>query len=603
VDPFSHAETEAYGLVFQHYAYVTQEQLQFKECYYGYAGAISQWKRLQQEIRLPVRLRQYFSWVGDLTMVDRPEVRGVTPIAQQSAGGCQWCFNTDGQGLSIKMPPRPLPLILIDGVFFQLYKTKFVQVWRSLLEQWVENGFSKHIILLDRGGTAPDIPGIHYYPIQPYVANDSENDRQILQQACDRLEADLFVSTYFTVPLATPSVLMLSNLNLSIDETQKNAPHPIVKRDAITYASAYITFSQNIADDLIDHFPDQVQRSSISVVHNGVSPCFKLATTQQVSVFKHRYGITKPYFLLVVDGNEKFFQNNELFFRGLDHLITKIGIDIIATTQSPNLPDQWRNYTNGSTVHLLQLTEEELAVAYCGAIALVQSTKDEGFILPMAEAMACGCPVVVSCPQSLFSEGVDYAPVLYVRDSDSEAMANALCDIQKPGIRQVLIHQGLQQTSLYTWQRMAEAIQSQLVKTTLTNLNLQSINWIFSPNWRGSEDLLYEDLAQLIDTFVHHPESNQMTLLIDNHNLMDIDLEWMLVDIAVNTLMKDDLNSDEPSINLLGKLSPIQWSTVAQFIQGWLVSPNQDDSITCANQYHIPIIMLDERTPPSFQVK
>jgi hypothetical protein len=204
VDPFSHAETEAYGLVFQHYAYVTQEQLQFKECYYGYAGAISQWKRLQQEIRLPVRLRQYFSWVGDLTMVDRPEVRGVTPIAQQSAGGGQWCFNTDGQGLSIKRPPRPLPLILIDGVFFQLYKTKFVQVWRSLLEQWVENGFSKHIILLDRGGTAPDIPGIHYYPIQPYVANDSENDRQILQQACDRLEADLFVSTYFTVPLATP---------------------------------------------------------------------------------------------------------------------------------------------------------------------------------------------------------------------------------------------------------------------------------------------------------------------------------------------------------------------------------------------------------------
>ena len=40
VDPLLHAQTEAAGLVFQHFAYATQQQLEFKERYYGYNRAV-----------------------------------------------------------------------------------------------------------------------------------------------------------------------------------------------------------------------------------------------------------------------------------------------------------------------------------------------------------------------------------------------------------------------------------------------------------------------------------------------------------------------------------------------------------------------------------
>jgi hypothetical protein len=59
------------SMVFQHYAYATEEQVAFKERYYGYAGAVEQWKRLQANRQWPARLGDYCKWVKDETTVDK----------------------------------------------------------------------------------------------------------------------------------------------------------------------------------------------------------------------------------------------------------------------------------------------------------------------------------------------------------------------------------------------------------------------------------------------------------------------------------------------------------------------------------------------------
>ena len=46
------------------------------------------------------------------------------------------------------------PIILLDGVFFQLHKNGVARVWQSLLETWANTELSKHIIVLDRDGNA-----------------------------------------------------------------------------------------------------------------------------------------------------------------------------------------------------------------------------------------------------------------------------------------------------------------------------------------------------------------------------------------------------------------------------------------------------------------
>jgi hypothetical protein len=73
VNSFTQEQTEAAGLVFQHYAYALIEQLRFKEQYYGYRDAVSHWLRLQQAPIYPARLGNYLPWVTDHTLVDRAE--------------------------------------------------------------------------------------------------------------------------------------------------------------------------------------------------------------------------------------------------------------------------------------------------------------------------------------------------------------------------------------------------------------------------------------------------------------------------------------------------------------------------------------------------
>lgn len=73
INPLTHEETEKMGAIFDHLAYTTDDQLKFKEVYYGYRGALAAWRRLQTE--LPEcgehKLAQYLPWVKDDTRISR----------------------------------------------------------------------------------------------------------------------------------------------------------------------------------------------------------------------------------------------------------------------------------------------------------------------------------------------------------------------------------------------------------------------------------------------------------------------------------------------------------------------------------------------------
>jgi glycosyltransferase involved in cell wall biosynthesis len=63
-----HLDTEARGLIFDHYAYVDESSVRFKEDYYGYKGLTEKWKELQNA-KLPVSLIDYFTFVDKNTKV------------------------------------------------------------------------------------------------------------------------------------------------------------------------------------------------------------------------------------------------------------------------------------------------------------------------------------------------------------------------------------------------------------------------------------------------------------------------------------------------------------------------------------------------------
>jgi len=448
--------------------------------------------------------------------------------------------------------------IIIDGVFFQLFQTGIARVWKSLLEEWSNNGFAKHIIVLDRAGTAPKIAGIRYLNLPPCDYENSDANREMLQHVCDEEDASLFISSYYTTPITTPSVFMAYDMIPEVMQWNMKNPLWRAKYLAIQEACAYIAISQNTALDLVKYY-SSVALESITVAYCGVSQIFSPAVPEVVNAFKIRYGINKPYFLLV--GNYTGYKNGILFFQAFSQLTSKGGFDIVCTGSGEMLADELRVYTFGSKVHMLQLSDMELAIAYSGAIALAYPSKYEGFGLPILEAIACGCPVI-TCRNASIPEVAGDA-VIYVDNNNVEDMVNALCDVQKPELRNSLITAGLTQAQKFSWTKMAEIVSSTLINASLLNLNLREINWIVFPDWSQTEDLLSAELTPVIKSAAIHPDAAKITLLISTGNISIEEAQLFLSGIAMNLLMEEDIDiSEELAVSLVGELSDVQWQAL-----------------------------------------
>ncbi len=144
------------------------------------------------------------------------------------------------------------PIIVIDGVIFQIDQGKLARVWSSILEHWSQLELSQHIVILDRNNTAPRWEEFKYWPAESYDYNFTGKDARKIQTICDRLQANLFISTFYTSPLTTSSLLFLTS---KFPEETGNLPVNLEKHYAILSASRIITSSSDIAQDLRRLYP------------------------------------------------------------------------------------------------------------------------------------------------------------------------------------------------------------------------------------------------------------------------------------------------------------------------------------------------------------
>ena len=474
----------------------------------------------------------------------------------------------------IRQEPKK-KIIILDGVFFQLYKTGIARVWTSLLKEWAINGFSQHIIVLDRAETAPKIAGVWYRNVPAYDYNNTDSDRQMLQQVCEEEGADLFISTYYTTPTNTTSVFIAYDMIPEVVGENFEKPMWREKHNGIRHASAYITISENTAQDLVKYFP-AISSASVTVAHCGVTKTFSPASLQEVNLFKIKYGISKSYFILV--GASNGYKNIDLFLQAFSQLPTKQSFEVVITSHGVLPQYEFRSYTSGSNVHILHLSDEELRLAYAGAIALVYPSKYEGFGLPVLEALACGCPVI-TCPNSSIPEVAGEAAI-YVKDDDVNALTNALCDVQKPEVRQTLIKTGIEQAKKFSWSKMAEIVSSALINATLLHLNLRDINLIIFPDWSVDEESLGLEIAQVVKAIATHPNNRQITLLINTNNIDEDDANLLLSSVAMHLLMEEELEVPEVvEISLVGHLEDIQWQALLPRIQGRIEFENEEKEL------------------------
>jgi glycosyltransferase involved in cell wall biosynthesis len=102
-------------------------------------------------------------------------------------------------------------------------------------------------------------------------------------------------------------------------------------------------------------------------------------------------------------------------------------------------------------------SDEELRALYSRAQLLLAPSLYEGFGLPVLEAMACGCPVLVgnrsSLPEIVGRAGIQVDPF------QVEAIVRGIRQVlDDPGLSRELRHQGLQRAREFTWEKTTRIV-------------------------------------------------------------------------------------------------------------------------------------------------
>lgn len=348
--------------------------------------------------------------------------------------------------------------IVIDGVFFQMYKTGIARVWQQLLEQWSNEEFGQRLLVLDRVKTAPRARKIRYRDIQAFDYGEADADRRLLQSICDEESADVFISTYYTTPLSTPSVFMAHDMIPEIFGWDLRHPMWREKHLGIAHASAFVCVSEATRRDLLRLVPG-ISAEKVHVTPLAAAGLFRPRSAEEIEFVRNGTGLSKPYFLTV--GARGGYKNTMLTFRALAQYPRLAEFDIFCAGHV-TLEPEYQALLPQKEVKAFNLSDDELAAAYSGAVALLHPSTYEGFGLPVLEAMACGCPVITTKNGSLAEVAGEAA--IFVGDDDVAGMAAALDEVQKPEVRARMIAAGFEQARKFSWQKTADGVKAVLLE-------------------------------------------------------------------------------------------------------------------------------------------
>lgn len=226
----------------------------------------------------------------------------------------------------------------------------------------------------------------------------------------------------------------------------------------LTSADAVIAISQATKDDLVRLFALMPER--VRVVYPGIDhSLFNVANAgdrHRQSEVLERYAISGPYLLYV--GDSEWRKNLRRVLEALAGLPGEIKLVLVGKrARTDEILHRWvaEFGLQGRVLTPGFVPDGDLPPLYGAAQAFVFPSLYEGFGFPIAEAMACGCPVITSNVSSMPEVAGDAA--LLVEPRDVDAIRGAMQTvIAEPEQRSRMISAGLRQAGQFSWRRCAE---------------------------------------------------------------------------------------------------------------------------------------------------
>jgi glycosyltransferase involved in cell wall biosynthesis len=254
-----------------------------------------------------------------------------------------------------------------------------------------------------------------------------------LPRALRWLRADL-CHVQYALPLRAPCPCAVTVHDVSFARGRElmgrkdRAVFRVVVPRAVRRAARVFTVSERTKADLVELY--RVPAERIVVTPNGVDPAFSPGPGS------HDY-------VLAVGAVQR--RKNQL---AALEAASEVGLPLVVVgpEKDPALAAELRS--GGARLEGF-VPIDRLAELYRGAACLVQSSRFEGFGLPVVEAMASGTPVVAVDDPALREVGAS-AAVLVPEDGLAEGVRTAL------GERERLVAAGLERARAFSWRAAAE---------------------------------------------------------------------------------------------------------------------------------------------------
>lgn len=218
-------------------------------------------------------------------------------------------------------------------------------------------------------------------------------------------------------------------------------------KNGFSKGKCFISVSRNTKKEL-DTILDWNGEQSF-VVYNGLNPVFKpMQKLDATALLKGALPkqVLENGFLLHVGGNQ-WYKNRIGVLEIYDSYIRRNAIDdklplvMIGATPTESLNTFTLNYLNSAQVYFLSgLSDEQVCAAYSLATLFLFPSLAEGFGWPIAEAMACGCPVMTTNEAPMTEVGGDAA--YYI---DRRPSSNASIWAEQSGCKLLTVLQDKQQ--------------------------------------------------------------------------------------------------------------------------------------------------------------
>jgi len=225
------------------------------------------------------------------------------------------------------------------------------------------------------------------------------------------------------------------------------------KRKLMKKANKIIAISENTKKDIIDFYG--IPEDKIQVIYLGNS----MVKTQNKPISIPE--IPEKYILFV--GARNGYKNFTFFIKSISSILIKdrtMNIVVAGGYSGKNIFSKEENILfkeldiDKQIIHY-SINDEVLAYLYQNAICFAFPTLYEGFGIPVLEAFACDCPVIVSNTSSLPEVGGD--AVEYLDPTNTLSILNSVEKVvSNKELREEMIIKGQEQLKKFSWQKTAE---------------------------------------------------------------------------------------------------------------------------------------------------